>query len=107
MTDLVTLPQRLITAAGGYRALWPITLGLVCVAGVILLRERQAGALYASAFGVLALAVQITATTFLDACEDSRHNLLAYILMVLLFWLPLIIIADDIAARREAGDSAH
>lgn len=101
VTDLVTLPHRLITAAGGYVVLWPLLAGLGCIAGIILLREAQTGALHAGVFALLVMIAQTKATMFFDACEDSRHNLLAYAMMVMFFWLPLLIIGDDIAARHD------
>lgn len=102
LSDLLTLPHRLIHTAAGYRFTWPILAVMVVLAGVILLRERQAGALYAGSFVVLMIMAQLLATFFLDACEDSRHNLLAYNALAILIWLPVIILADDIAARRES-----
>lgn len=106
VTDLMTLPQRLIVAAGGSQVFWPLLTALACMAAVILWREKQTGALYASAFAVVVLVLQVAATTLLDACEDSRHNLLAYALLVLVFWLPLIVICDDVSARRDAANES-
>lgn len=103
-TDLLTLPQRLLTAALGYHFFWPILGCLIILAAVILLREQQIGLLAAGTVLALQLFVQVLTTIFLDACEDSRHNVLAYFVMVLLFWSPVVILIDDIAARREAAD---
>lgn len=103
-TDLLTLPQRLLTAALGHHFFWPILGCLIILAAVILLREQQIGLLAAGTVLALLLIVQVLTTMFLDACEDSRHNVLAYFVMVLLFWSPVVILIDDIAARREAAD---
>lgn len=100
MADLLAVPFKAINNIANPLVTWSIASALAVLAVVILIRDGRTGMIYAAATCAVLIVVQILATFFLDACEDSRHNHLAYCLAILGTWLAAIIIIDDVLVRR-------
>lgn len=102
VTAVFTAPLRFSSRLAGAAFTWALVGGLGVLAVLILRREARNGAATAAMLSAAAALAQALSTRFFDACEDSRHNLLAYAVLGLAFWMSLLVIVDDVLARREA-----